>query len=84
MPQSNLNPNSANLSGLASAVESPVKPAYAPEISPQMATKNLGTKFPYSGGAMAFHNPKAMAVPTHSMTGPAAGIGHTIHAPRTA
>jgi len=80
--QSNLNPASANLSGLSNRVESPVKPAYAPEISPEMAAKNLGDKFPYSGGAMATHNPKAMAVGTHSYGNGMEG-SHTVHPPRT-
>lgn len=91
--QDNLNPASANMKRLSTNVESPVKPAYAPEISPEMAAKNLGSKFPYSGGAMATHKPTAMAKGTHSYGGtpgamlPAGGSGmesaHIIHAPRT-
>lgn len=64
------------------SAESSVKPAYAPTISPEMAAKNLGDKFPYSGGAMATHKPSAMGTGTHSYSNGMQGQ-HVMHAPRT-
>ena len=65
------------------SIESPVKPAYAPEVSPAMAAKGLGDKFPYSGGAMALHQPGVGAVGTHSYGNGMAGA-NVVHSPRWA
>lgn len=77
--QSNIHPDYAKAGGMG--VESPVKPCYCPEISPETAAKGLGSKFPYSGGAMATHKPSAMAQGTHSYSN---GMehAHVIHDPR--